>query len=195
MASLLAIAGSIAGAGAASAATKLTVKYKVSGTTFLKKINTTAALGPGTLTSTVNLGTDKLTASLALPPATVSFKEFGLVPVTATTEFIQSGPTTGTLNPNTGAVHTTSKIILKVDSVSVAGVPQPVPSSCESATPAVIKLASQKGFSVVSGGKIAGTYTIPKFAHCGLLTPLLNVTIPGGGNTISLKLGKPKVVK
>jgi hypothetical protein len=195
MASLLAMAGGIAGAGAASAASSLTVKYKVSGSTFLKKINTTASLGPGTLTSTVNLSKGTLKASLALPPATVSFKEFGLVPVTATTEFIQSGPTTGTLNLNTGAVHTTSKIILKVDSISLSGVPTPVPSSCESKTPAVIKLASQKGFSVVKGGKVAGTYTIPKFAHCGLLTPLLNLTIPGDGNTISLKLGKPKVVK
>lgn len=195
MASLLAMAGGIASAGAASAASNLTVRYKVAGTTFLKKINTTASLGPGTLTSTVNLSKGKITASLALPPATVSFKQFGVVPVTATTEFIEAKPTTGTLNLNTGAVHTTSNIILKVDSISLAGVPTPVPSTCESKTPAVVKLASQKGFSVVKGGKVAGTYTIPKFAHCGLLTPLLNLTIPGDGNTISLKLTKPKVVK
>jgi hypothetical protein len=167
----------------------------VTGSTFLKKVSATATLGPGTLISTVSLSKGTITASLALPPATVSFKEFGLIPVTATTEFIQSGATTGKLNLKTGAVHTTSKIILKVDSISVAGVPTPVPSSCESATPAVISLASLKGFSVVGGGKLAGSYTIPKFAHCGLLTPLLNLTIPGDGNTINLKLGKAKVVK
>ena len=121
VAGLAVTAGGIASAGAASAASKLTVKYKVTGSTFLKSINTTTSLGPGTLKSTVNLSNGKLTASLALPPATVSFKELGLIPVTATTEFVQDGPTTGQLNVNTGAVSTTSKIILKLTSMIVAG--------------------------------------------------------------------------
>ncbi len=196
VAGLAVTAGGIASAGAASAATaasKLTVQYKVTGSTFLKSINTTASLGPGTLKSTVNLSNGKLTASLALPPATVSFKELGLVPVTATTEFVQDGPTTGQLNVSTGAVSTTSKIILKLTNMTVAGLPVPVPSSCQSA-PATIKLKSLKGFSVVSGGNLSGTYTIPKFAGCGVLTPVLNLTIPGSGNTIALKLGKAKRV-
>lgn len=193
VAGLAVTAGGIASAGAASAASKLTVKYKVTGSTFLKSINTTASLGPGTLKSTVNLSNGKLTASLALPPATVSFKELGLVPVTATTEFVQDGPTTGQLNVSTGAVSTTSKIILKLTNMTVAGLPVPVPSSCQSA-PATIKLKSLKGFSVVNGGNLSGTYTIPKFGGCGVLTPVLNLTIPGSGNTIALKLGKAKRV-
>jgi hypothetical protein len=186
-------AGGIATAGSASASSGLTVKYKVTGSTFLKSVNTTAQLGPGTLKSTVNLKNGKLTASLSLPPASVSFKEFGLVPVSATTEFVQDGPTTGQLNISTGAVSTTSKIILKLTSMTVAGVPVPVPSTCQSA-PATIQLASLKGFSVVNGGNLAGTYTIPDFSGCGLLTPVLNLTIPGSGNTIALKLGKAKRV-
>jgi hypothetical protein len=193
-AGLVATAGSIATAGSASASSKLTVKYKVAGSTFIKSINTTAALGPGTLTSTVNLNTGSIKASLVLPPTTVSFKELGVVPVTATTEFVQDGPTTGKLNLNTGAVSTTSKIILKLDSMTVGGVPVPVPKTCQT-SPATIKLKSQKGFSIINGGKVAGTYTIPKFAGCALLTPVLNLTIPGPGNTVSLKLGKAKRVK
>jgi hypothetical protein len=73
----------------------------------------------------------------------------------------------------------------------VSGLSVPVPSTCQSA-PATIKLASLKGFSVVNGGNLAGTYTIPKFSGCGVLTPVLNLTIPGSGNTIALKLGKAK---
>lgn len=195
-AGLAVTAGGIATAGAASASAAssgLTVKYKVTGSTFIKSVNTTVSLGPGTLKSTVNLHNGKLTASLTLPPASVSFKEFGLVPVSATTEFVQDGPTTGQLNVNTGAVSTTSKIILKLTSMTVAGVPVPVPSTCQSA-PATIQLASLKGFSVVNGGNLAGTYTIPDFSGCGLLTPVLNLTIPGSGNTIALKLGKAKRV-
>src|SRR5580704_8594307 len=129
VAGLAVTAGGIATAGAASASSSLTVKYKVTGSTFLKSINTTATLGPGTLTSKVNLSNGKLTASLSLPPATVSFKELGLVPVTATTEFVQDGATTGQLNVSTGAVSTTSKIILKLTNMTVAGLPVPVPSS------------------------------------------------------------------
>ena len=54
VAGLAVTAGGIATAGAASASSSLTVKYKVTGSTFLKSINTTATLGPGTLTSKVN---------------------------------------------------------------------------------------------------------------------------------------------
>jgi hypothetical protein len=41
------------------------------------------------------------------------------------------------------------------------------------------------------GGVLNGTYTIPRFTHCLLATPLINLTIPGAGNTITLTLGTP----
>jgi hypothetical protein len=178
----------------ASAGTTLTVRYPVNGSTFLKAANATVTLGPGTLRSKVNLNTGKLTASLNLPPATGSFKELGVVPVTATVAFIQDGPTTGTVDLNTGAVTTTSNITLQVTSLSVSGLPVPVGPACESATPASVSLASQPGFSIVNGGTVSGTYTVPPFAHCGLTTPVLNLTITGPGNTLSLTLGKAHVV-
>jgi hypothetical protein len=192
VAGLVATAGGLASAGTASASSKLKVKYPVSGSTYLKSVKTTAALGPGTLSSTVNLAKGTLTASLSLPAATVSFNEFGIIPVTATTEFVQDGQTTGKINLNTGAIATTSKIILKLTSLTLAGLSVPVPASCQTSSAATVKLASEKGFSVVKGGKLAGIYTIPDFSGCGLLDPLLNLTIPGSGNTIALKLGKAK---
>lgn len=194
-AGLLAAAAVIATQAAASAGNTLTVVYPVHGNTYLKAPNTTVSLGPGTLKTTLNLSNGALTAKLTLPPATVAFQEFGLIPVSATTEFIQASPTTGKVNVNTGAVTTTSKIILKITSMSVAGLPIPVGDSCESATPAVITATSRPGFSVVSGGKLTGTYTVPAFADCGfagLLTPLINQSVPGPGNTITLILGAGK---
>jgi hypothetical protein len=176
----------------ASAQTTIKVRYPVKGSTTLAKVNSTAALGPGTLTSTVNLVTGAVTANLKLPPATVSFKQFGLIPVTATTAFIQNGPTTGKIDLNTGAVSTTSHITLQITSLTVAGIPTPVGSACESATPATVAVTSQPGFSIVNGGNLSGTYTIPPFANCGLVTALLNLTVPGPGNTITLTLGKAK---
>src|ERR1700690_1803231 len=183
---VLAAAGVLASTGPASAGTTLKVNYPVTGSTLIKAANFNLALGPGTLASKVNLAAGTFTATLSLPNATGSFNELGIVPVTATTEFINKGKTTGTIDPTTGAISSTSNIVLKLISVSIAGIPVPVGNKCESATPATIQVDSQPGFSILAGGNLAGTYTIPPFANCGLATPVLNLTIPGSGNTITL---------
>lgn len=190
---LLAVVAVVATPTAASAATKIHAKYKVTGSTQLAGPGFTLKLGPGKLASVLNTKTNNLTATLTLPNATGSFKQAGVVPVTATTEFINDGPTTGKLNTSTGGVSTTSKITLKIVSLVVAGIGVPVSKSCETKDPVVIKLKSEKGFNVIDGGKVAGTYTIGKFHHCLLATPLINLTIPASGNTITLTLGKAKV--
>jgi hypothetical protein len=194
LAGLAAVWTVAASAGPASADTVVHAKYKVTGSTFIKAANFTLALGPGKLASTLDANTGKITATLTLPDATGSFKQDGVVPVTATTQFINDGPTTGTLNFNTGAVGTTSNITLRIVSLSVAGVPVSVGNSCETAQPTVVTVSGQPpGFNILKGGSLTGTYTIPQFASCGLATALINLTIPGSGNTITLTLGKAKL--
>jgi hypothetical protein len=189
-------AGAVAAtAGTASASNIVHAKYKVSGTTDLAGPKSSLALGPGTLKARVNLSSGKLSATLSLPPATGSFTELGIVPVTATAKFINDGPTTGRINTDTGTVSTKSKITLQLTKLSVAGIPVAVGSSCETANPVVVRLKSQKGFNVLGGGTMAGTYTIGDFQGCGLATALINLTIPASGNTISLTLGKAKITK
>jgi hypothetical protein len=181
-----------AGAPAARAAlsdSTVSVSYPVTGSTFIKAIGGAIDLGPGTLSTTADLTTSTLTGTLTLPPATGSFKELGLIPVTATTEMIQDGTATGTVNFTTNAVTTTATDTIKLTSLKVAGVPILVGPSCET-SPATISVSSQAGFNVLNGGTLSGTYTIPPFAHCGLATLLINLTLPGPGNTISLTLGK-----
>lgn len=180
----------MAGPGAASATTLVHAKYKVTGSTFIKAPNFTLALGPGTLASTLNPANGNLTANLKLPDATGSFLQFGLIPVTATTRFINDGPTTGKLNLNTGAITTTSKITLQIVSLTVAGLTVPVGTGCQTAAPVEVTVKSQKGFNVLAGGNLAGSYTIGDFQHCKLATVLINSTIPAAGNTITLTLGK-----
>ena len=178
---------------ASAAGSILHATYKVTGSTFLKAPNATLPLGPGKLAANVNLNTGAVKAALTLPDATLSFKQFGLIPVTATTHFINNGPTTGKINLSTGAVATTSKLTFQITSLSVAGIPVPVGPACESSTPAVIQLTSQPGFNILKGGNLAGTYTVPSFASCGLVTPIINLTLTGPGNTITLTLGKAKI--
>ena len=136
----------------------------------------------------MDLTTGALTATLTLPPATGSFKELGFIPVTATTQVIQQGLATGMVNLSTGAVTTTAHTVLQITKLNVGGLNIPVGNRCEtSATP--VTVTSQPGFNVLAGGNLAGTYTIPKFSHCLLATLLLNLTLPGPGNTITLTLG------
>jgi hypothetical protein len=179
----------LAPASAASAGSSVTVTYQVTGSTYLKAINSALSLGPGTLTSTVDLSTSAVTATLSLPASTGSFTELGFIPVTATTQFIQDGAATGTADISKNTVSVTSRTTLQITKLSVAGLPIPVGRDCETRAPASITVSSQPGFNVLSGGNLAGTYTIPRFRHCGLATLLINLTIPGRGNTITLKLG------
>jgi hypothetical protein len=193
-AGLLAVATVLATGGTASADTFLTIKYPVTGTTHLATPNADVPLGPGHLKATADLNTGAIKANLTLPDATGSFKELGLVPVTATVALINDGPTTGTLNINTGAVTTTSMITMRIVDLKVAGIDLPVGPACQTSSPVSVTVSSQPGFNILKGGTVAGTYTIPPFANCGLNTLLINLTVPGSGNTITLTLGKGKVI-
>ena len=175
---------------AVPAGSLITATYPASGSTYLHALGSTVTLGPGTLSSTVDLSTSAVTATLTLPPATVSFKEFGLIPVSATTEFIQDGPATGTASLSDNTVTATLRVTLKITSLTIAGLPVPVGSQCQTTAPATITVSSQPGFNLQSGGALAGSYAVPRFSHCGLETPLINFTVPGPGNTITLALGQ-----
>jgi len=191
----LAGAGLVFGAGSANAASADAViyaTYPVNGSTTIKSTSSTMTLGPGTLVAALAVSTDAITATMTLPEATGSFDALGFVPVTATTAFVQSGDITG--QDVKGAFTGTANVIIKLTDVKVAGIDVPVGDNCETRTPAVIGLSSGTGFNVLTGGPVSGTYSIPDFTGCGLITtPLLNALIPGDGNTITLTLGKPSV--
>jgi hypothetical protein len=179
-----------AAAPAAAADSILNGHYPVTGgSTFIKKINTTVPIGAGTLSSSVDLNTGSSTSTLSLPPASVSFNALGLVPVTSTVELIQNGPATGTVDFANNTVTSTASVTLKIDSMTVAGIPVPIGDRCESKAPTSVTVNSAAGFSIGNGGTLNGTYTIPAFSHCGLQTLLINLLIPGPGNTITLNLG------
>jgi hypothetical protein len=187
-----ALAAPVASSNAAAPAdTLITATYPVTGSTYLKRLNTTQDLGPGTLVSTLDLNTGAVTGSLTLPPSTGSFKEFGFIPVSVTTELVADGPTTGTADLATNTVSTTSQAFLKITSLKIAGVSIPVGNNCQTVQPTTLSVSSAAGFTLLGGGNVTGTYTIPRFGHCGLATFLINLTIPGPDNTITLTLGAP----
>jgi hypothetical protein len=187
-AAVLAAVGVSATAGPAAADTVINIHYPFTGTTYIAKLKTTVNLGSGTLAASVDLTTGASSGTLTLPPQTISVKELGIIPVTATSEMIQNGPATGTANLSTNTISSTASVTLKLDSLNVAGLNLPIGNHCET-TPFDISISSGTGFTISGGGPVNGTYTIPAFRHCGLNTPLINLTIPGSGNTINLVFG------
>ena len=178
---------------AAHADPVIAVDYPASGTTTIKATGSSMNLGPGTLKSTLDLGTGDLTGNLEMPPANGEFKQWGVIPVSVTTTMIEASPTTGKVDLNTGKVTSTSKVTLKLSNMKVAGIPVPVGDNCKTKEPATINLESQDDWNVLTGGTLTGTYTIPEFTNCLLATPLINLTVPGPDNTITIKLGTPTV--
>jgi hypothetical protein len=186
--SLLAAVSAAATAPSASADTVVNVHYSLTGSTFIKKLNTTVNLGTGTLAASDDLTTGAVSSTLSLPPATVSMKELGIIPVTATAALVQNGPATGTANPATNTITSSASVIFKITNLTVAGLNVPVGGNCQS-SPFSVGLSSGPGFTISGGGPLSGSYTIPPMHGCGLLTPVLNLLIPGPGNTFNLTLG------
>lgn len=185
---LLAPAGVMATSSGASADSTVSIHYAVTGTTSIAKLKTTVNLGSGTLASTVDLTTSTTQSVLTLPSATASVKEFGFIPVTATTEITQNGVAAGTVNFAANTITSSANVSLKITHLTVFGISLPVGGKCQT-SPFTISLSSGSGFTVSGGGPVNGTYTIPAFHNCGLNTALLNLTIPGSGNTLNLTLG------
>ena len=180
-------------AGAATDPNALKVTYDAVGSSTVARTGSTVTLGPTVLNSVINPdGT--FTGTLNLPPATTSFKAAGLLPTTATVSFIPAGPVTGTLGTNaagTGlAVTSTASYYLKLSNVTVGGLPGLVGNYCQTILPVKISASSpaSQPFNLFTGGPITGTYSIGLFANCGLQTPLIDLLIPGSGNTINLTL-------
>jgi hypothetical protein len=180
----------LATAGPAAAKPVLRVAYKVTGTSTIAKTGSAVTLGPTTLTTALNRN-GAFTASMPLPPTSTTFAALGLLPVAATVTFTQVGRITGRLTAHPRpAVSAASSYTIGLSDVTVAGIPTPVGTSCATKQPVVLDVASPSGspFNVTKGGVLAGTYTITPFAHCGPTTSLINLLVPGPGNTVSLRL-------
>nr|WP_042185272.1 hypothetical protein [Kibdelosporangium sp. MJ126-NF4]CEL16662.1 hypothetical protein [Kibdelosporangium sp. MJ126-NF4]CTQ88986.1 hypothetical protein [Kibdelosporangium sp. MJ126-NF4] len=174
--------------GAGTAAADPIFTYDITkGTSTIKKLNSSLALGPGSLITDLEGATGRFNATMSLPPAHGEFKVIGLLPTTATVSFEQSGPIPGTITDGVVAAH--SDVIIRLSDVKVGGLPAFVGENCRTKTPASIDLDSAPEFNPLEGGDlVAKPYTIPEFTDCGLSTLMLNGLIPGPDNTLQLTL-------
>ena len=156
--------------------------YNLTASTHIKKLNEDVTIKHGVMKAEVDLATGKLHGTLTLPPATVTTTEAGVPVLTATFVMKEAKPVTGKVNFGTLTVTATSVFNILITSATTSGIPvNLVGNSCTTASPVSVTMSGKASFTGPS--TFTGTYTIPQFKTCSLLTPVLNQLIPGPGNT------------
>lgn len=180
-------------------AVPLGVDYDASGSVTIASTGSTTEIAATTLSTTIDSagGPGSLTGSLPLAPSTVEFKVIGFVPVKATVSYEEAAPITGQLVRD-GAltrVESTASYFIKLSNVKIAGLPGFVGSHCQTKNPVQIPANTPDGetFNIVTGGTLAGEFSIGNFEHCGLSTLLINLLVPGDGNTVQLDVSNGRI--
>ena len=173
-----------AGTASASSAGSLQVNYVVNASTTLAKLHQTVVVPPGTFKGTITVPAWTLEGVLALPPASTTVTLAGVGLATATFKLAETKPVTGVIDLSTLTVTATSTFNVQIASVSPLGLPiNLVGNRCGTSKPVSVTFSGKFTFGAPSS--FSGNYTIPPLSHCGVLTPALNLVIPGPGNQFS----------
>jgi len=171
----------------------LPIQWNINATTHIKSVNMDVVVPQGTFTGQINLTTGDLTGTIALPPAVKEIRFFGIKLASATFAMAPAGPITGKVNLATMDVTVNAAFNFKITKATLALFPwlNLISPSCTGVTPVTVSMAGKVDLSGAPQ-TFSSTYTIPKFKDCGLLvTPLLNLVIPGPGNTFSATFAPP----
>jgi hypothetical protein len=139
------------------------------------------------------------------PPTRATFLAFGFTPTSAEMHLTEIGTmnvvTLGAAAP-TQCNHpcptittVSSRLLLRIDGVTVNGAPLSVGPHCQTAPFDVIltgSSASKPPYSFITGGPLTGTVAIPQFTGCGVgenLDPIFNGSISGPRNFTLLTQG------
>lgn len=181
----------VATASPASADTIIPITWKVDATTTLKSLNMTVAVPTGLFVGTVNLTTGDLTGNLTLPPATQKISILGIPLASATFAMSSAAPLTGKVDLATMTVTVNASFNFSIQKASASLLPRLnlVGNKCRGSKPITQSLSGP--VSLTEATSFTATYTIPKLVDCGPLTPILNLVIPGGGNTFTATFAPP----
>ncbi|MFD6276237.1 DUF6801 domain-containing protein [Streptomyces sp. NPDC060209] len=156
-----------------------------------------------------------------LPPTTGTFLTFGFMPTTATLEMTQIPPEPDSPQDrnvvshgitdllNGGFTKTTTSVdmdfVLRLYDVKVNGVALDVGKSCRTERPFRLSLTGlgtwdaekgNEGYTVINGGQLTGSATIPPFKGCGVdedLDSLFTASLSGSPGFVKQVQGAPCV--
>jgi len=162
----------------------------VTGSTFLAKPKTTVEVPKSSITTKVDLDAGTLTGQVNIPNLTAHLNLLSLLNVTSIVKIVPVGDLTGTIDLGASKLSTTTRFTLQILDVHLNATPQInlVSSTCRTITPTTLTLTNTTPVDIFNGTTVTGSYTIPPFTRCGLLTPLLTLLLSGPGNTMTLVL-------
>ncbi|UIJ34371.1 hypothetical protein [Allobranchiibius sp. GilTou73] len=174
----------------ASADTVWTLRHNATATTYIKAMNKSVTT-TGTQTAQFDLTNRKLTAVLNLAPTSTDIKLAGLPLAKATIAIENVGKATGTIDYQ-NKVSVTQRVNLHITSLNPLGLPvNLVGNDCKTSTPVTLNLTG-KVTGLFDPFSLSGTFSIPKFAGCGLATPAVSALTSGDGNTVKVDYVVPK---
>jgi hypothetical protein len=183
-----AVVGLASPAAAANPVATLPIDYDVSATTTLASLGQTVTTTGGSFVGAVTLyddGTASIGGNMSLPPASQTLAIAGIPLATATFAVVPNGPVSGTVDLATMTATTTASFNIRITSVRPTILPwlNLVGSRCTTAQPISVTMSGP--ISLAGGSSFSGSFTMPRLKDCGLLTPILNLIVPGPGNTFS----------
>ncbi|MFG1926723.1 hypothetical protein [Cryptosporangium sp. NPDC048952] len=160
------------------------------GTTFIAKQKVTAEIPTSVVKTSIDLDAKTLTGSAEIPDLTVHLKLANLIPTTSIVRIVPQGGLTGTVDLGANKLETTTTFTLEVLRVFQDSLPNLnlISPGCTTKTATSATLTNTTPIDVFATTTVSGSYKIPAFTKCGLLTPLLTTLLAGDGNTLTLNL-------
>lgn len=173
---------------AAQADTVWNLGYDTQASTTIKAMNQTTTT-TGFTFSSLHLESGELDSTVTLGDFKAPVKVLGIQVGIATIAQEPVGHATGKVDFNTHTITETQQVNLHIKDISLTGhgLINWVGNSCKTSSPVTMNLSGKMG-GLFDPIILSGTYTIPNFANCGLLTDTINKQVSGSGNTISLTL-------
>jgi hypothetical protein len=162
----------------------------VTGTTHLARPNVDVAVPTSSVQTQVDLETNTVTGTANLADLTAKLNLANLIGVTSTVKIVPVGGLTGTIDLGASKLSTTTRFTLQVIDVHLDVAPRVnlVKSSCRTVRASTLTLNNTTPVDLFQPITMVGTYTIPPFTGCGILTPLLSLLLSGPNNTMTLTL-------
>ncbi|HMG42174.1 MAG TPA: hypothetical protein VK611_12630 [Acidimicrobiales bacterium] len=162
----------------------LPIHQTITATTHLARLD--QDLGAvGTFDGTFDAGTGEISGDLAFQASQTTLQLVGLPAAEVGAAIVPTGPAAGTIDLATSVVSLTSSFDVKILYVKPLGLGlNLVGDRCQTATPITLTSSGPIDLATQSG-TLSGTFTFPPLKDCGLLTPALNLLVPGPGNTFT----------
>jgi hypothetical protein len=178
------VLGLVGAPAAGAASTTVHLNDTVDAQTTLATLDQTVVFPSGSFVGGVNFMNGKLKGNLKLPDATTTVSIAGIGLATATIAVVPTTAVVGKFNFKTNYVRATSVFNVHIVSVTPENLSVNLAGDrCTTSTP--VTLAFGGTVLPFDGGTVAGTYTMPKLAHCEAITAALNAVLAGPGNTFS----------